>query len=57
MWEAVLIPILSMIIGFLMGVMVGDGGSKNMQFDELRKEQRKMRRELEVMRRRSDEKC
>ena len=57
MWEWIIIPMLTMAIGFLMGVMVGDGGSKNMQFDELRKEQRKMRRELEVMRRRSDEKC
>ena len=46
MWELVIIPILTMAIGFLIGLMVGDGSSENMQIDDLRKEQRKLRREI-----------
>lgn len=47
MWEAVLIPILSMIIGFLMGVMVADGAGRNMQLEELRKEIRRLKNGLQ----------
>ena len=55
MWELVLIPVLTMAIGFLMGVMVGDGASKNMQIDNLRNEMNKMRREINVMRRQNND--
>lgn len=46
MWEWIVIPMLTMAIGFLIGFMVGDGSSENMQIDDLRKEQRKLRREI-----------
>ena len=52
MWEVVIIDVLVLAIGFLIGFMVGDGGSTNMQLDNLRKEQSKLRREIKVMRRR-----
>lgn len=42
MWEWIIIPMLTMAIGFLMGVMVGDGASRNMQIDALRKEVRRL---------------
>lgn len=54
MWEWIIIPTLTMAIGFLMGVMVGDGSSKNMQIDNLRKELSKLRRQIEVMRRQKE---
>lgn len=46
MWELVIIDVLVLGIGFLIGFMVGDGSSENMQIEDLRKEQRKLRREL-----------
>ena len=46
MWELVIIPMLTMAIGFLMGVMVGDGASRNMQIDELRKEIRRLEKNV-----------
>ena len=55
MWEIVLIDALILAIGFLIGFMVGDGGSTNMQLDNLRKEQSKLRREIKVMRRIANE--
>ena len=41
MWSMVIIPILTLAIGFLCGVMVGDKASENMQIYDL---QRKVRR-------------
>lgn len=46
MWELVIIPILMLAIGFLVGVMVGDGASTNMQIEDLRKKQRKLERQI-----------
>lgn len=50
MLEIVVIDLLILAIGFLCGVIVGDGASKNMQLDNLRKEQRKLRCELMKLR-------
>lgn len=47
MWELVIIPMLTMAIGFLMGVMVADGAGRNMQIDELRKEVRRLKNGLQ----------
>ena len=47
MWEWIVIPMLTMAIGFLMGIMVGDGASRNMQIDELRKEVRRLKNVLQ----------
>lgn len=46
MWEWIVIPMLTMAIGFLMGVMVGDGASKNMQMDNINKKLRRLENEL-----------
>lgn len=55
MCEIVLIDALILAIGFLIGFMVGDGGSTNMQLENLKKEQSKLRREIKVMRRIANE--
>lgn len=47
MWEWIIIPMLTLFIGFLMGVMVGDGASRNMQLEELRKEIRRLKNGLQ----------
>ena len=47
MWEVVIIDALILFVGFLMGVMVGDGASRNMQIDELRKEVRRLKNGLQ----------
>lgn len=51
MWEVVIIDALILFAGFLVGVMVGDGASKNMQIDDLRRELRKLKRDLMKMQR------
>ena len=47
MWEVVIIDALILFAGFLVGVMVGDGASRNMQIDELRKEVRRLKNGLQ----------
>lgn len=54
MWSAVLIPLMTMAIGFLIGFIVADGSSRNMQIDNLRKEINKLRRQIEVRRRQNE---
>lgn len=46
MWELVIIPMLTMAIGFLMGVMVADGAGRNMQIDNINKKLRRLENEL-----------
>ena len=55
MWELVIINVLSLIIGLLSGIMIGDKSSKNMQIDNLRKEQRELEREIKKIRRMADD--
>lgn len=55
MWEVVIIDALILFAGFLVGVMVGDGSSKNHQIEGMRKELNKMRREINVMRRQNND--
>ena len=57
MWEVVIIDALILFVGFLMGVMVGDGASRNMQMDDLRKKQQELERELAKLRRQANEDC
>ena len=46
MWELFIICVLTLVMGFLIGYMVGDGASRNMQIDELRKEVRRLKNGL-----------
>ena len=55
MWEVVIIDALILFVGFLVGVMVGDGASENKQMEGMRKELNKLRRQIEVMRRQNNE--
>ena len=46
MWEVVIIDALILFVGFLVGVMVGDGASRNMQLDNINKKLRRLENEL-----------
>ena len=46
MWEVVIIDALILFAGFLVGVMVGDGASRNMQLDNINKKLRRLENEL-----------
>lgn len=42
MWELVIIPLVTLAVGFFCGVMVGDTASTNMQINELQKKVRRL---------------
>lgn len=46
MWELVIIPMLTLFIGFLCGVMVADGAGRNMQLDNINKKLRRLENDL-----------
>lgn len=46
MWELVIINVLALMVGFLAGVMVGDTASSNEEMENMRKEQRKLKRQI-----------
>ena len=55
MWEWIVIPMLTMAIGFLLGFMTADTASVNQDIDAMRKEQRKIRQQLMKMQREENE--
>ena len=54
MWELVIMPLITLGVGFFCGVLVGDTASTNVQIDNLRKEINKLRRQIEVRRRQNE---
>ena len=55
MWEWIVIPMLTMAIGFLLGFMTADTASVNDSIDAMRKEQRRIKQQIMRMQREEDE--